>query len=520
MYWADEIAEQVITKYPDVPVYTCASGISPSGVVHMGNLREVVTSWFVVKALRDKGKKVRFIFSWDNYDRFRKVPADEDKSLIASIGLPLDKVPDLSGCHISRAKHFEQPFIDALKELGIEVEHIFQAERYTRGDYVEGMITAIQKRKEIYDIIMSFKTQEASDIDRENYYPIEVYCSQCGKDDTKVLCASEDGAVLEYECKCGHKGTIDLRKEHHAKLIWKVDWPMRWKKEGVNFEPGGKDHSTEGGSAQVATVIVNKIFGGTAPVYRGYEFVGIKGMNGKMSSSKGNVLSPELMLKVYEPEIIMWMYTRFLPEKTIDISVDEEVLRVYHEFDRMYETYKSGQGDEVVNRIMEMALSGHKNDDYEHCPVSAQNIAAFAPIVNFDLDLLVDLLNKMGEKCTKEQIQNRFEKIKYWLENYSPESINKLLETKNTEFYSTLSEEEKSWVSRLAQEMESRDLTAEEMQSLLYDIPKINGEPDKTRQKRFFEIVYNLLLGKNKGPRLYLFLIAVNKDNILNLIKF
>ena len=61
MYWADEIAEQVIAKYPDVEVYTCASGISPSGEVHMGNLREVVTSWFVTKALRDKGKRVRFI---------------------------------------------------------------------------------------------------------------------------------------------------------------------------------------------------------------------------------------------------------------------------------------------------------------------------------------------------------------------------------------------------------------------------------------------------------------------------
>ena len=195
---------------------------------------------------------------------------------------------------------------------------------------------------------------------------------------------------------------------------------------------------------------------------------------------------------------------------------DEDIEKT---FDRMYETYKSGQGDEVVNRIMEMALSGHKENDYNHCPVSAQNIAAFAPIVNFDLDLLVDLLNKVGEKCTKEQIQSRFEKIKYWLETYSPESINRLLDTKNVEFYNMLTDEEKSWISRLAQTMEEKDLSVEEMQSLLYDIPKINGEPDKTRQKRFFEIVYNLLLGKNKGPRLYLFLTAVDKNEILNLIK-
>ena len=518
MYWADEIAEQVIAKYPDVEAYTCASGISPSGEVHMGNLREVVTSWFVTKALRDKGKRVRFIFSWDNYDGLRKVPADMDQSYAKYVAAPLDKIPDPYGCHESWAKHFQQPFIDALKELGVEVEHKFQTDNYTSGKYAEGMILAVQKRKEVYDVLMSFKTQEANADDREHYYPVQVYCPQCGKHTTKVLADRENGAVLDYECRCGYKGTIDLRKEHNAKLVWKVDWPMRWKYEGVNFEPGGKDHSTEGGSAQVATVMVDKIYGGKAPYYRGYEFVGIKGVNGKMSSSKGNVMTPAKMLKVYSPEIILWLYTRFLPEKYFEISLDEEVLRVYHEFDRMYQSYISGECDEVVKRIMEMALSCRPN--YTPCPVSAQNIAAFAPIVNFDLNLLVDLLNKIGETCTKEQIQERFEKISYWLKNYSPDSISNLLENKNQEFYATLNDEEKDWVKTLVKDLEEKDYTASEMQALLYEIPKLNGEQDKNRQKRFFEIVYQLLLGKSKGPRLYLFLTAVDKQQIINLLKF
>ena len=518
MYWADEIAEQIIRTYPDQEVYTCASGISPSGEVHMGNLREVVTTWFVVKALRDRGKKVRFIFSWDNYDRLRKVPADLDQSLNKYIGMPLDKIPDPFGCHSSWARHFEQPFIDAIDQLGIEVEHVFQADNYTSGMYADKMIEAVNKRKDVYDVLMSFKTQEATEAEREAFYPVQIYCDACGKDTTKILSDSENGAVLEYECKCGHHGTFDLHTQHNAKLMWKVDWPMRWTYEGVNFEPGGKDHSTEGGSAQVATKMVSAIYGGRAPVYRGYEFVGIKGTNGKMSSSKGNVMTPEKMLRVYSPEIILWLYTRFLPEKYLEISLDEEVLRVYHEFDRMYNLYKSGEGDEVVNRIMEMALSCRKN--YEGCPVSAQNIAAFAPIVNFDLDMLVELLNKIGDKCTREQIEERFEKISYWLKNYSPESISNLLTEKNTEYYSTLNDEEKGWIRTLSSELSAHDLSTEEMQALLYEIPKLNGEQDKARQKRFFEIVYNLLLGKSKGPRLYLFLTAVDKAQTLNLLDF
>ena len=300
--------------------------------------------------------------------------------------------------------------------------------------------------------------------------------------------------------------------------MWKVDWPMRWTFEGVNFEPGGKDHSTEGGSAQVATKMVSAIYGGRAPVYRGYEFVGIKGTSGKMSSSKGNVMTPQKMLKVYSPEIVLWLYTRFLPEKQFDISLDEEVLRVYHEFDRMYAQYKAGEGDEVVNRIMEMALSCRP--DFVNCPVSAQNIAAFAPIVNFDLDMLVALLNKIGDTCTREQIEERFNKISYWLKNYSPESISNLLESKNTEYYATLNDEEKGWIRTLKDSIKAKDYTIEEMQALLYEIPKLNGEQDKARQKRFFEVVYNLLLGKSKGPRLYLFLAAVNKQDIINLLDF
>ncbi len=517
MYWADEIAEQVIAQNPDAEVYTCASGISPSGEVHMGNLREVITSWFVVKALQDKGKKTRFVFVWDNYDGLRKVPLDQDQEYVKYVKCALTQIPDPHGCHKSWAEHFEQPFVDSLKELGVKVEHIDQTERYLSGYYSDSMITAVQKRKQIYDIIMSFKTQDENLDDREHYYPVQIYCPECHKHTTTVLGDRENGAVLDFECKCGYKGAIDLRTQHNAKLVWKVDWPMRWAKEHFDFEPGGKDHSTEGGSFQVASAVVGPIFNGKPPLYRGYEFVGIKGTNGKMSSSKGNVMTPAKMLKVFPPEIILWLYTRFLPEKCFDISLDEDVLRTYHEFDRMYAQYKSGEADEVVKRIMEMALSC-RGEDYENCPVSAQNISAFAPIVNFDLDMLVELLNKMGDTCTREQIEDRFNRISFWLQNYCPESISKLLDEVNTEFANSLNDEERGWVKKLVAEIKSKDLTQEEMQTLLYDIPKINGEPDKTRQRRFFEIVYNLLLGKSKGPRLYLFLTAIDKESLIKLL--
>ena len=75
-HWADQMADKIIREKGDLDSYTCASGITPSGTVHLGNFREIITVDLVVRALRDRGKKVRFIYSWDDYDVFRKVPAN------------------------------------------------------------------------------------------------------------------------------------------------------------------------------------------------------------------------------------------------------------------------------------------------------------------------------------------------------------------------------------------------------------------------------------------------------------
>ena len=79
LHWADQTAEKIIRERGDLDVYTCASGITPSGTVHVGNFREIISVDLVVRALRSRGKNVRFIYSWDDYDVFRKVPANMPK---------------------------------------------------------------------------------------------------------------------------------------------------------------------------------------------------------------------------------------------------------------------------------------------------------------------------------------------------------------------------------------------------------------------------------------------------------
>ena len=59
-FWADAIAEQIIKRKGKTKnqKYVCASGVTPSGTVHIGNFREIITTDLVAKALKEKGKKV------------------------------------------------------------------------------------------------------------------------------------------------------------------------------------------------------------------------------------------------------------------------------------------------------------------------------------------------------------------------------------------------------------------------------------------------------------------------------
>ena len=79
MHWSERIADKIIERNPNKKVYVCAAGTSPSGSVHIGNFRDVAVPYFVARALKNKGKNVRFLLSWDDFDRFRKVPVNVSK---------------------------------------------------------------------------------------------------------------------------------------------------------------------------------------------------------------------------------------------------------------------------------------------------------------------------------------------------------------------------------------------------------------------------------------------------------
>ncbi len=524
MHWSDKIADTIIRRNPDKEEYVCAAGISPSGSIHIGNFRDIATSLFVVKALERKGKKARLLFSWDEYDRIRKIPVNVAKvndDMEKYIGASYIDAPNPFGTEEKTyAEYFEKEFEESIDRFGIKMDYRYQGQMNKSGKYKEYVIEALQKRGEIFDILDSFRTQDAQEGEREAYYPVSIYCPECHRDTTKITSLSEDCTRAEYVCKCGHHGTHDFTKDFNCKLSWKVDWPMRWKYEQVDFEPGGKDHASPGGSYETSKVIAKKIFNYEAPVFQGYEFIGIKGSTGKMSGSSGLNLTPATLLNIYQPEVILWLYAKSDPTKAFDFCFDDGILRQYFEFDKQYKSFLEGTADDHVQDIMNSCLMFDKK--IEMVPMS--HLVQLGSIVDFNVEMLETVFAKIGTPYKYEEFKERLGLARYWLENCSPENVNKLCPVRNWAVYNALDEQEKAAVAALFAYLSENEYTLDELNTKLYDIPKEiyghDAENIKALQGKFFKNVYRLLLNKEKGPRLYLFLFAIEKEQFFFLQDF
>ncbi len=527
MHWSEEIAERIIKRNPEKEEYVCATGISPSGSIHIGNFRDIATSYFVVRALRKKGKKARLLFSWDEFDRLRKVPvnvAAVDSDMEKYIGCPYVDVknPFEGSDAASYADYFEKEFEASIGEFGIDMDYRHQAEMYRSGKYTEHILEALKKRGEIFDILDRHRTQKAQEGERDNYYPVSIYCEKCGKDTTKITSLSDDCTKAHYTCACSYEGEFDFTKDHNCKLAWKIDWPMRWVYEGVDFEPGGKDHASPHGSYDTSKDISREIFGYEPPIFQGYEFIGIKGTTGKMSGSSGLNLTPSTLLKIYQPEVILWLYSKTEPLKAFDFCFDDGILRQYFEFDKMYNAVKDDTASNAQLEIMYNTTVGDRV--LETVPMG--HLVQLGSVVDFNVPMLETVFEKIGTPYKYEQFKDRLERAEYWLENCAPENVNRLRTTRNWDVYESLDENQKKEVCALHDFIKAGGYDLDELNKKLYAIPKEvhGGELDekalKALQGTFFKNIYKLLIDKEKGPRLYLFLFAIDPQKYVGLLDF
>ncbi len=527
VFWGERIAKEVLEKFPDQKVYTCAAGISPSGAVHFGNFRDFITAYVGAEALNSLGKKTRLIYSWDDFDRFRKVPAGLPESFEEHIGKPLSSVPDKDDCHESYALHHEEEYEKSLNELGFDVEYLYQTKKYKNGDYDDHIITALKGRKEIAKILLSLmsdKGKASRGIDEEKfieeYFPISVYSEHTGKDNTRIT--SYDGeSTVTYMCYDTKKEEkIDIKKTHIVKLIWKADWAMRQMYERVVFEPSGHDHQSPGGGVDGARNIIEKIYKTISPVTPEYKFVGLQGQGSKMSGSKGNSITVGELLSIYQPSLLKWIYLRKTPNQSFSVALNTEIYRQYDEFDRTVKASLKKELTDIELRQVEISFKGTKEIQFEK-PLPMRLAVSLGQIVQWNADKIKEILLALDMQYDIDSIDVRLPLAKAWLETYNPEEMIALREEQNTEYWNKMSDKAKDYVRELKQLLDSGMEDIKELEKHVYAIPKddtLSQKENAPLQRAFFKDVYNLLIGKDTGPRLSTFLWAVESKKIIKLL--
>ncbi|WP_130799332.1 lysine--tRNA ligase [Streptomyces otsuchiensis] len=568
---ADEVIAEAERRAPGKPI-VCASGLSPSGPIHLGNLREVMTPHLVADEIRRRGHQVEHIISWDDYDRFRKVPAGiagVDSSWAEHIGKPLTAVPAPPGSpHPDWATHFKDAMVRSLAELGVEFRGISQTEQYTSGAYREQILHAMRERRAIDAVLDRYRTKgkdtgkddkgkgkpkqgqkpvdeaelaaaEGSGAAAEDdgageggagYFPYKPYCAVCGKDFTTVTAYDDDTTELTYRCECGHTETVLLREYDRGKLVWKVDWPMRWAYEGVDFEPSGVDHSSPGSSFVVGGQIVREVFGGSQPIGPMYAFVGITGM-AKMSSSKGGVPTPGEALEIMEAPLLRWLYARRRPNQSFKIAFDQEIQRLYDEWDALAKKIGQGQAQPAdlaaYNRAVGTA-AGELPATERRLPY--RMLASVVDITTGDEQQTLRILAELDPAdpvTSLDQVRPRLDRAAHWIATQVPaEQRTRVREEPDTELLASLDDEQRASLALLLDRLDGH-WSLDGLTTLVYGVPKIQAglEPDakptpelKTAQRSFFALLYRLLISHDTGPRLPTLLLAVGADRVRRLL--
>ena len=518
-HWADQTADRIIREWGDRESYTCASGITPSGTVHVGNFREMISVELVVRALRDRGKKVRFIYSWDDYDVFRKVPLNmpQPEMLAKYLRFPITMVPDPWGRDDSYARHHEVDVESVLPIVGIAPEFLYQADRYRAGTYAAGMKRALEMREHLKTILDKYRDEDHK-IQGE-WWPVSVFCSACEKDTTEV--DGWDGEWgLSYHCECGHRETGDLRTLKGAKLLWRVDWPMRWNHEQVDFEPAGKDHHSQGGSFDTSKHVVEEVYGRKPPVTFRYDFIGIKGSPGKMSSSKGKVVDLPDLLRVYQPELVRYLFAGTRPNTEFVISFDLDVIKIYEDYDKTERIYwgmekaKDEDAEAKERRIYELSQVGAVPAEAPY-QVPFRHLCSLLLIYQGEVDRV--LASLPGLKSSQEAaIRSRAERAWYWVNDCAPEDFR--FRVREPGEMAELSEIEVAAVRHLRDDVASRlESFADEkaVAEAIYAAATAAGTDGKT----LFRAAYQALVGKDQGPRLAGFLGTLGKEKVLSILK-
>ncbi len=518
--WPFEEAKKIVARLKKRPKdeVLFETGYGPSGLPHIGTFGEVARTTMVRHAFRvltdDKIKTKLLAFS-DDMDGLRKVPDNvpNRELLEKDLGKPLTKVIDPFGTHPSFGEHNNARLRAFLDHFGFDYEFASSTQYYKSGRFDATLLKMLQNLEAVMAIMLpSLREERAS-----TYSPFLPVCPRTGI----VL----QVPIVEHDVKAGTITYEDpTTKERmttpvtggNVKLQWKPDWAMRWVALGVDYEMAGKDLID---SVKLSGEIARAL-GALPPEGFNYElFLDEKGQ--KISKSKGNGLTIDEWLRYASPESLsLFMYREPRAAKRLYFDVIPRNVDDYQQFLEGYQRQANDWKQRLSNPVWHIH-SG--NPPMPDMPVTFQMLLTLVSSSNaVNAETLWGFIGRYRPGVsakTHPKLGNLVEYAIHYFRDF-------VLPTKK---FRQPNEGERNALTDLRDALSQlpANATAEAIQDVVYEIGRREPFLDHKKSAKdgkpgvsldWFNMLYQVLLGQEKGPRFGSFVAVYGVENTIAMI--
>ena len=502
--WPFEEARKIIDRYrktgfPETVLFE--TGYGPSGLPHIGTFGEVARTTMVRHAFRvlteDKVRTRLLCFS-DDMDGLRKVPDNvpNKEMLRAYLGKPLTSVPDPFGSeHGSFGAANNARLRAFLDRFGFEYEFASSTDYYASGRFDATLLKMLERFEEVMAIMLPSLREERS----QTYSPFLPIHPKTGIvmqvpiDERKV----DAGTIVWRDPDSGERFETPVTGGK-TKLQWKPDWAMRWAALHVDYEMSGKDLID---SVKLAAQICRAL---DAPPPEGFNYELFLDENGqKISKSKGNGLTIDEWLTYAPTESLgLYMFQKPRTAKKLYFDVIPKAVDEYYTYLSAY--FRQDWKDRLGNPVWHM----HNGN-----PPKVDMPVPFALLLNLvsasnahNKDVLWGFISRYANGATPDTHPDLDRlvgyAIRYFDDFVKPAKVFRAPDAVEREALAALSDK----LGELP-----ADADGEAIQNAALNVArKIERYQDHSKQSpeggpgvsvAFFQMIYQVLIGQERGPR-------------------
>ncbi len=516
--WPFEEARKIVARLKKKPKdeVIFETGYGPSGLPHIGTFGEVARTTMVRHAFRvltDDKIKTRLIAFSDDMDGLRKVPENvPNKELLAQhLGKPLTKVPDPFGTHSSFGEHNNARLRAFLDTFGFEYEFISSTECYKSGRFDTALLEVLARFDKVMNIMLPSLREERA----ATYSPFLPISPRTGIVlQVPIVAHDAKRGTISYDDPDTNERMTTPVTRGMAKLQWKPDWAMRWVALGIDYEMAGKDLID---SVKLSGEICRAL-DGTPPEGFNYElFLDDKGQ--KISKSKGNGLTIDEWLRYASPESLsLFMYREPKSAKRLYFDV---IPRNVDDYYRFLDGYNRQDTKQRLSNPVWHIHSG--NPPASDMPISFTMLLTLVSSSNAEnADTLWGFIRRYRPGVTPQTHPKLNDMVGYAIHYFHDFVLPEKKFREPTEAERVAVADLRDALSQLPAES-----TAEAIQDVVYEIgrrPPFLDEKKKGTDGKpgvsldWFNMLYQVLLGQEKGPRFGSFVAAFGVHNTVEMI--